>query len=127
MDKANIVKKYGLIDEDGLLYSCEENSYKQLVLKSAFVEKSDIIGILFRINKLSYDKLEYFRDNIDKFEPYKYDYKNGFIKCEIWDAEFFKHKASGFFIDIRFLQSIKKEDFIKFRNDLESYENKNKI
>ena len=125
MDKANIITKYGLIDEDGLLYSCKENSYKQLVLKSGFVENSDILGILFRINKISYDKLEYFRDNIDKFEPYKYDYKEKFIKTELWDAEFFKHKASELYIDLRFLQSIDDhEEFIKFCNDLESYEKK---
>lgn len=124
MDKANIVNKYELVEEDGLLYSCKENSYKQLVLKSHFVEKSDILSILFRINKLSYDKLEYFRDNIDKFQTYKYHYKNGFIKSELWDAEFFKHKASGFYMDLRYLQSLSKDDFIELCSELYGFDEK---
>lgn len=39
----------------------------------------DFIGLLFRINKLCMAKVKYFRTNLDKFEPLKYDYKRGFV------------------------------------------------
>ncbi len=122
IDKEKIIKKFDLINEDGLWYSCKENSYKQLILKDSFIKDSDIIGILFRINKLCMAKVKYFRENIDKFEPYKYHYKDEFVKTELWDAEFLKHQASGLYIDFRFLQSITvHDDFLAFCKELESY------
>jgi hypothetical protein len=68
-------------------------------------------------------KVKYFRQNIDKYEPYKYDYKTGFAIVPLWNADFLKHKASGFILDFRFLQTITVyEDFVALYNELESYE-----
>ena len=123
MDKENIVKKFGLVCENGVWYSNKENSHKHLIFKDSFFKRSDVIGLLFRINKLCMAKVTYFRKNIDKFESYKLHYEEGFIAVPLWDAEFFKHKASGFMIDLRYLQSITVySDFIAFCEKFESYE-----
>ncbi|MBK5722982.1 hypothetical protein JGH11_19110, partial [Dysgonomonas sp. Marseille-P4677] len=81
--------------------------------------------IIFRIYKLCFAKVDYFRHNIQKYEPYKYHYKDGFIETELWDIEFFRHKKSGYYIDLRFLQSITDiEVFIKLVAELELLEEK---
>ena len=68
-------------------------------------------------------KVKYYRKNIEKYEPCKYNYKEGFIRVPLWDAEFLKHKASGFILDFNFLQSITiYDDFIALCNELETYE-----
>jgi len=121
-DKEKIVNKYGLFLENGGWYSQKENSHKHLIFKNSFYQKQDIIGLLFRINKLCMAKVKYFRQNIDDFEPFKYNYKNGFIKTELWDSEFLKHIASGYMLDYRFLQSITVySDFVNLCNELECY------
>ena len=123
MDKDLILKKYGLLHENGAWYSHKENSHKHLIVKDAFLPKTDTIGLLFRINKLCMAKVKYFRQNIDKYEPCKYDYKNSFIVVPLWDADFLKHKASGFILDFRFLQTITVyEDFVALCKELESFE-----
>jgi hypothetical protein len=43
---------------------------------------------------------------IDKFEPLKYHYKDGFISVPLWDADFLRHKASGYILDFHYLQTI---------------------
>ncbi len=96
MDKELILQKHGLIHENGAWYSDKENSHKHLIVKDAFLEKTDTIGLLFRINKLCMAKVKYFRQNIDKYESYKYDYKIGFVSVPLWDADFLKHRASGY-------------------------------
>jgi len=62
-DKMLLVKKYGLKHEDNAWYSEKENSHKHLIFKDTFFEKTDIIGLLFRINKLCMAKVKYFRKN----------------------------------------------------------------
>ncbi len=66
--------------------------------------KSDEIAVLFRINYLCFAKVKYFRENIFKYEPAKFDPKKGFIQTDFWDSDFLLHKASGKYIDYRFLQ-----------------------
>ena len=123
MDKELIIQKYGLIHENGAWYSCKENSHKHLIFKDAFFQRTDMIGLLFRINKLCMAKVKYFRHNIDKFTPYKYHYKNGFIVVPLWDADFLQHKASGFMLDFRYLQTITVyDDFVLLCKEWESYE-----
>lgn len=85
-EKQLLIQKFGLKHEDNAWYSEKENSHKHLIFKDSFVERTDVIGLLFRINKLCMAKVKYFRGNIDKFEPLKYDYKRGFIVTELWDA-----------------------------------------
>lgn len=77
-DKQLLIEKYHLIHENNAWYSDRENAHKHLIFKDAFVERTDIIGLLFRINKLCMAKVKYFRINIEKFEPLKYHYKKRF-------------------------------------------------
>lgn len=122
-DKLKLIEKHGLIYENGAWYSQKENAHKHLIFKEGFTKRNDLIGLLFRINKLCMAKVKYFRTNIDQFEPYKYHYLQGFIKTQLWDCDFFKHRASGFLIDLRFLQTITKyDDFVALCNELNSYE-----
>ena len=123
LDKENVIQKFGLIYEDGAWYSCKENAHKHLIVKDSFYQRTDTIGLLFRINKLCMAKVKYFRQNIDKYEPLKYHYKNGFIIVPLWDADFLRHKASGFILDFNYLQTITVyEDFVALYRELESYE-----
>ena len=123
-DKESIIKKYGLIKENDKWYQEKENSHKALIFTDKFFNTNDTIGIIFRIYKLCFAKVKYFRTFYYKFEYYKYDYKRGFIETELWDVEFFKHIDSGLMIDLRYLQSITVyEDFVKFCNELDNYSN----
>ena len=122
-DKQLLIEKYHLKHEDNAWYSEKENTHKHLIFKDAFVERTDVIGLLFRINKLCMAKVKYFRANIDKFEPLKYHYKNGFVTVPLWDADFLRHRASGYILDFRYLQTITVyDDFIALCRELESYE-----
>ena len=122
-DKENFIKKHGLIHENNAWYSHGENSHKHLIFKDAFFEKSDIIGLLFRFNKICAGKEKYFRKNMEKYEPCKYHYKEGFIIVPLWDADFLRHKASGFILDFNYLQIITVyEDFVSLCMELEKYE-----
>ena len=122
-EKQFLVKKYHLVHENNAWYSDRENSHKHLIFKDSFFERSDVIGLLFRINKLCMAKVKYFRANINKFEPLKYNYKNGFIRVQLWDSDFLRHRASGFILDYRYLQTITVyEDFVSLCNELEAFE-----
>jgi hypothetical protein len=122
-DKEKILNKYGLIHEKHAWYSHGENSHKHLIFKDSFYEKNDVIGLLFRINKLCIGKLKYFRKNINKYDPCIYHYREGFINVPLWNAEYLQHKASGFIIDFRFLQSITVyDDFVSLYKELEEWE-----
>jgi len=122
-DKQLLVNKYGLKHEENAWYSKKENSHKHLIFKDTFFEKADIIGLLFRIHKLCMAKVKYFRENIDKYEPLKYDYKKGFIAVPLWDADFLRHRASGYILDFRYLQTITVyNDFVNLCHELESFE-----
>ena len=122
-EKMLLVEKYHLIHENNAWYSDRENSHKHLIFKDAFFERTDVIGLLFRINKLCMAKVKYFRNNIDKFEPLKYNYKNGFITVPLWDSDFLRHRASGLILDYRYLQTITVyDDFVALCNELESFE-----
>ncbi|MCP3923782.1 MAG: hypothetical protein GY714_14465 [Desulfobacterales bacterium] len=107
MEKLKIIEKFGLESTPNLSWvSRRENSHEQMIFKHSYLVKNDILRILFRINKLCFAKVNYFSKNIEKFEPQIYDYENGFIETELWNAEFLKHLGSGKLIDLRYLQSI---------------------
>lgn len=122
--KEQLIAKYGLkLNIDNYWYVDKENSHEQIMFKNSFFQKNDLIIILFRIYKLCFAKVNYFRRNIRKYESYKYHYQKGFIKAELWDAEFFRHIKSGYYIDFRFLQSITDiEVFIFLMAELEMLE-----
>ena len=68
-------------------------------------------------------KVNYFRRNIEKYEPLKYDYRKGFLTVPLWDADFLKHKDSGLILDFRYLQSITiYDDFVSLCKELENFE-----
>lgn len=118
--KEQIVKKYELFLENGGWYQQKENSHKALIFKDDFYQNNDVLGLIFRINKLCAAKVRYFRNHIEEYDFYKYDYKKGFVKTELWDSEFLRHKKTGYYIDYRYLQTItKKEDFMLFCKQLE--------
>ena len=94
--KRRLVEKLGLVLENGRWFSKKENTHPALVFTEHYVAQHDVLAMLFRANKLCLAKLKYFRTNIDKFEPFKYHYEKGFVPAELWDAEFFRHSASGF-------------------------------
>lgn len=122
-EKYLLIEKHKLKHEDHAWYSERENSHKHLIFKDAFFERSDVLGLLFRINKLCTAKVKYFRTNIDKFEPLKYDYQRGFVSVPLWDADFLRHRASGYILDFRYLQTITVyEDFVALCNELEHFE-----
>ncbi len=123
-DKVKLIERHGLIANADLKWiSKKENSHEQVYFTHTFAIKSDLLGLVFRINKLCFAKLKYFRLNLDKFEPYIYKPEIGFEKTELWNADFLKHIASGLIIDYRFLQRIVKiDDFKKFCLYLESHE-----
>ena len=122
-DKQKLIEKHHLIHENGAWYSDRDNAHKHLIVKDAYLERTDLLGLLFRINKLCLGKLKYFRVNIAKYEPLKYDYKAGFIAVPLWDADFFRHRASGYILDFRYLQTITVyEDFLSLTAELEAFE-----
>ncbi|MBR1736041.1 MAG: hypothetical protein IJ736_03350 [Firmicutes bacterium] len=124
-DKFLLIEKYHLIHENNAWYSERENSHKHLIFKDIFFERNDVLGLLFRINKLCMAKVKYFRTNIDKYESLKYDYKKGFVPVPLWDADFLRHRASGYILDFRYLQTITVyDDFVSLCEELEKYENK---
>lgn len=81
------------------------------------------MSALFRIHGLCFAKVNYFRNNREKYRPYVYDLENGFRETEWWDAEFLKHMDSGLCLDFRQLNGITEiEKFYIFCAHLESLE-----
>ncbi len=113
-EKVKLIEKFDLQSTPDLCWvSRKENSHEQVVFKHNYLKKNDIIRVLFRINKLCFAKVNYFSTNAEKFEPHVYGYKNGFSKTDWWNTDFLMHKASGYQIDLRFLQTI--TDIEKFK------------
>lgn len=122
-EKQLLVEKYGLKHENCAWYSEKENAHKHLIFKDAFFERTDIIGLLFRINKLCMAKVKYFRANIAQYDPLKYDYKKGFVTVPLWEADFLRHRSSGWILDFRYLQTITVyDDFVALCRELEAFE-----
>lgn len=123
-DKVNILEKFQLFSTPSLIWvSRNENAFEHKYFKHNFLIKHDVIEIVFRIYELCRAKVTYFKSNIDKYEPYIYHPKTGFSSTALWNTEFLKHKASGYIIDLRFLQRITRiEDFKEFYMHLETFE-----
>lgn len=119
-EKEKFLKKYDLKKEGDSWYQEKENSHKHLIFKDYYYRRSDVLELVFRYYKLCIGKLRYFREHLDQFEPYKYHYRDGFVKTELWDSEFLRHRTTGYMIDYRYLQSITRyEDFIAFCEGLQ--------
>lgn len=121
-DKKLFIQKHSMLLTERMLWiTIKENSFPRKICRHQFLLKSDMLGLLFRINEICFAKLNYFRANISCFKPYVFDFEKGFMKTELWDAEFFKHIPSGFMIDFRLLQKIREiEDFRRFCEYIEN-------
>ena len=103
----NIIDRYRLISSPDLKWiSKKENSHEHIIFTHKFLQGSDELGAFFRANYLCLAKLKYYRQNIHKYEFTKYHPEKGFEKTDISDSDFLMHKASGQYIDYRFLQRI---------------------
>jgi hypothetical protein len=123
-EKRKLIEKYSLqLTERMMWVTMKENSFPKKICRHAYLEKSDIMGLLFRVNEICFAKVNYFRLKQSSFEPCIYHYANGFTATEMWNADFLKHKASGFIIDLRYLNTIREiEKFREFCAYLEGFE-----
>lgn len=125
IDKCNVINKYQLTCNENLYWVKIDSKYPSITYFShKFVKKSSALAMIFSIYKLCFAKIKYFEKNWDEFEPYKYDWRVGFKKCELYDMEFIRHKHTEIIIDLRNLAQIKKiEDFKKMCAYLENQSN----
>ena len=122
-DKERLLGKHDLFLENGMWWQDKENSHKLPIFRDSFLRKNDVLGLLFRINRLCGAKLKYFRTNLDRFEPVKYDYRWGFVPVPLWDSDFLRHRASGCVLDYRYLQTVTvHDDFLALCDELEALE-----
>ena len=121
-EKIKFMEKYRLFSTGDLKwYTDKNNTPERVYFSHKFLVNNGIMEILFRKYQFCFAKLKYFRENINRYGTFKYDPKNGFMETEMWDAEFFKHKKSGRFIDLRYLQQITElEVFLGFTEWLEN-------
>ena len=123
-EKIKFIEKYSLeINSKRQWITRKNNTPERLYFSHKFISQNNILEIVFRKYQLCFAKLKYFRENIEKYDFYKYTPKEGFIKTELWDVEFFCHRKSEKIIDLRYLQQIRKvEDFLEFIEWLDSFE-----
>ena len=123
-EKYKLIQKYSLSLNDDLTWEFKHDKYHTIKYFShRFALKHSTLALLFNIHKLCYAKIKYFECNFDKYKPYKYNFKNGFTECELFDMEFLLHKPSNMMIDIRNLQEIKDiTEFKEFCKYLETFE-----
>lgn len=123
-EKRKLIEKYSLQLTDRMMWvTMKENSFPKKICRHTYLVKSDITGLLFRINEICFAKVNYFRQKQSSFEAFTYHYEEGFISTELWNADFLKHKASGLMIDLRYLNTIKEiEKFREFCEYLEGFE-----
>ena len=104
-EKLCLIQKYQLFPDERLIWGTKkENSFPRRVFKHHFLVSRPILDLVFRFYELCRAKLTYFREHLHQYEPAKYDMKQGFLATTLWDMEFLKHRASGFYIDLRYLQ-----------------------
>ena len=125
-EKIKFIEKYSLeINSRRQWITRRNNTPERLYFSHKFILRNNILEIVFRKYQLCFAKLKYFRANIEKYDFYKYTPKEGFVRTELWDVEFFCHKQSGTMIDFRYLQQIRKvEDFLELIEWLDSFEMK---
>lgn len=115
-EKHEIIRKYNMHSTPELRWvSNDENAHEQVYFTHRFAKNTDVIGLLFRVNRLCGAKVNYFRENTDKFDPCFHNPLLGFVRTSWAGAEFLKHRKSGHYIDLRYLRSIKNiEEFRRF-------------
>ena len=124
LDKRKLLDKYNLTCSEDYISEFRHSKYHTVKYFShKFAKNHSTLALVFYINRLCYAKIKYFEENLYKYESYKYIFKKGFSKCEMYDMEFLFHKPSERFIDIRSLREIKSiEEFKSFCKILEELE-----
>ena len=124
LDKRKLLDKYNLTCSEDYIWEFRHIKYHTVKYFShKFAKNHSTLALVFYINRLCYAKIKYFEENLYKYESYKYIFKKGFSKCEMYDMEFLFHKPSERFIDIRSLREIKSiEEFKSFCKILEELE-----
>ena len=113
-EKQRLIAKYNLkLNDRNIWYIKNENGFVRPVMKHVFVERRDILALVFRMYELCAAKVTYFRSNLEFFEPYVHDTYFGFQKTQLWNAEFLLHLPSNRLIDLRSLQLIRNIDVFK--------------
>ena len=113
-EKQRLIAKYNLkLNDRNIWYIKNENGFVRPVMKHVFVERRDILALVFRMYELCAAKVTYFRSNLEFFEPYVHDTYFGFQKTQLWHAEFLLHLPSNRLIDLRSLQLIRNIDVFK--------------
>lgn len=123
-EKSKLINKYGLTCNENLYWQRVKDKYPtQEYFSHKFAKKASTLGIIFQIYRLCYAKVKYFEKNWDDYCACVYHFKRGFIKTDIYNMEFIKHRSTGIIIDLRNLSNINKiEEFIKLCRYLESRE-----
>ena len=113
-DKQRFIAKHNLkLNDRNIWYIKNENGFVRPVMKHVFVERRDILALVFRMYELCAATVTYFRSNLEFFEPYVHDTYFGFQKTQLWNAEFLLHLPSNRLIDLRSLQLIRNIDVFK--------------
>ncbi|MGG7162249.1 hypothetical protein [Clostridium ihumii] len=125
-EKCKVLDKYNLVSNNKLYWQRVQEKYPtQEYFSHKFAKKSSVLGMIFHIYKLCFAKTKYFEKNWEKFEPCIYSLKDGFIKTEMYNMEFIRHKTTGIVIDLRELSKIHwLQDFKDICNYIESEEKK---
>ncbi len=108
-EKCKVLDKYGLSSNSRLYWERIQEKYPtQEYFSYKLAEKSTVLGMIFHIHRLCFAKVKYFENNWEDFEPVKYFWtKGGHLRCEEFDMEAIRQKATGIVIDLRDLARIK--------------------
>lgn len=108
-EKCKVLDKYGLSSNSRLYWERIQEKYPtQEYFSYKLAEKSTVLGMIFHIHRLCFAKVKYFENNWDDFEPVKYFWtEGGHLRCEEYDMEAIRQKATGIVIDLRDLARIK--------------------
>ena len=102
-EKIKFIEKYSLeINSKRQWITRKNNTPERLYFSHKFILRNNILEIVFRKYQLCFAKLKYFRANIEKYDFYKHTLKEGFVRTELWDVEFFYHRKSEKIIDLRY-------------------------
>ena len=113
-EKQRLIAKYNLkLNDRNIWYLKNENGFVRPVMKHVFVERRDILALVFRMYELCAAEVTYFRSHLELFEPYVHDTYLGFQKTQLWNAEFLRHLPSNHLIDLRSLQLIRNIEVFK--------------
>lgn len=108
-EKCRVIDKYGLKFNSNLYWEKREPKYPtQEYFSYKLALKSTVIGMIFHIHRLCFAKVKYFENNWHDYEPCKYVWtERDFVRCELYDMEAIRQKATGIVVDLRDLARIK--------------------